>query len=81
MSAWRSSGVITPKLSVEAADARDVGEGRLDLLLERVAERAAGDREDDRERDDPVGDLDIPDHVELGDRPLELGVDDLLEGR
>ena len=64
----------------EAADAVDVGEGGLDLPLEGVAERAAGDREDDRERDDPVGDLDVPDHVELRDGPPELGVDDARKG-
>ena len=67
VSACRSSGVMTPKLSDEAADAGNVGERRVDLLLEGVAERAAGDRQDDGERDDSVLDLDVPDHVELGD--------------
>ena len=51
----------------------------VDLLLEGVPQRAAGDRQDDRERDDAVLDLDVAHHVELGDRALQLGVDDLLE--
>jgi hypothetical protein len=47
----------------------------LDLLLERVAKRAAGNGEDDCERDDAVVDLEVPHHVELGDRAAQLGVD------
>src|SRR5579862_3509311 len=51
----------------------------VDLLLERVAKRTAGDGEDDRERDDAVVELDVANHVELGDRTPQLGVDHLLE--
>src|SRR4029077_7493494 len=51
----------------------------LHLLLERVAEWAAGNSEDDRERDDAVVDLNAPHHVELGNRPPQLRIDHLLE--
>src|SRR5262249_59331626 len=49
------------------------------LLLERVAQRTAGDGEDDRERDNAVVNLDVAHHVELGHRTPELRVDHLLE--
>ena len=51
-----------------------------DLLLERVAERAAGDGERDRDGHLAAGDRDRPDHVELGDRLAQLRVDDVGEG-
>ena len=79
VSACRSSGVITSKESSTPRDPGDAGERLLDLLLERVAERAAGDGEDDRERDDAVVQLEVAHHVELGDRPPQLRVDHLLE--
>ena len=51
----------------------------LDLLLERVAERAAGDGQRNRHRHAAAVDHDVPHHVELGDGTLQLGVDYLLE--
>ena len=63
----------------ESPYAGNVGERLVDLFLEGVPQRAAGDRQHDRERDDAVLDLDVPDHVELRHGPLELGVDHLLE--
>ncbi len=79
VSACRSSGVITSKESSTPVTPGDAGQRLLDLLLERVAQRAAGDGEDDRERDDAVVQLEVAHHVELGDRTPELRVDHLLE--
>ena len=79
VSACRSSGRHHAERELEATDAGDGGERLVDLLLERLAQGAAGDRQHDRERDDPVGARDVAHHVELGDRPLELRVDDLVE--
>src|SRR3954451_24182862 len=59
--------------------AGDTGESLLHLLLERVAQRTAGDGENDRERNDAVVQLQVAHHVELGDRPPELRNDHLLE--
>jgi len=56
----------------EPPDSGDGAERLVDLALEGVPQRAARDREHDRERDDPVGDLDVPHHVELRDRSLQL---------
>ena len=45
-----------------------------------MAQRAAGDRQDDGDGDDAVAHLDVAHHVQLGDGPLELRVDHRLEG-
>ena len=50
-----------------------------DLLLERVAQRAARDGERDRDGHVAAVDRDLADHVELGDRLAQLGVDDVRE--
>ena len=50
-----------------------------DLILEARAKRTADDGERDRDDDGSAVDLDGPDHVELGDRPSQLGIDDALE--
>ena len=50
-----------------------------DLILEARAEWAAGDGERDRDGDVPGLDAHLAHHVELGDRPLQLGIDDLSE--
>ena len=50
-----------------------------DLILERVPQRAAGDRERDRDGDIAPFDLDRADHVELGHGLAQLGVDHALE--
>ena len=80
VSVCRSSGRHHAERELEAAHAGNRGERLVDLLLERLAQRAAGDREHDRERDDAVGARDVADHVELGDRALELRIDHALEG-
>jgi hypothetical protein len=50
------------------------------LLLERLAQRTADDGERDRDRDGAVVlDEHVAHHVEIRDRPLELGIDHLLE--
>ena len=77
-------GLLLGRHDVEAEpharDARNLADEARDLLLERVAQRAAGDGERDRHRDRAVVlDEDVAHHVELGHRALELGVDDVLE--
>ena len=80
MSACRSSGVMTPKESATPRHAGDAGERLVDLLLERVREAGSPATVSTIvERDDAVRDLDVANHVELGDRPLELRVDHLVE--
>src|ERR671925_202144 len=49
------------------------------LLLEGMPKRAAGDRQGDRHLDIAAADLDVADHVEVGDRAPQLGVDHLPE--
>src|SRR5262249_45947042 len=63
----------------DALDAGNVPQHVGDLLLERVAQRTAGDGQRDRDADVAALDLDTADHVELGDRALQLRVDDPLE--
>jgi hypothetical protein len=62
----------------DALDARDVPQHIGDLLLERVAQRTARDRQRDRDAHVATLDLDTPDHVELRDGALQLRVDDAL---
>ena len=63
-----------------ARDARNLADEARDLLLERVAQRTARDRQGDRHRDRAVVlDEDVAHHVELGHRPPQLGIDDVLE--
>ena len=76
--AARNPGSVAALVYATAFVPRD-GQSLLDLLLERVAQRAARDGEDDRERHDAVVQLEVAHHVELGDRTLELRVDHLLE--
>ena len=47
------------------------------LVLEAVSERTTGDGQRDRDRDVTALDEHLAHHVELGDGPLQLGVDDL----
>ena len=75
----RSSGVITSNASEVERDAGERADEARDLLLERVAERAAGDRQRDRDVHVAALDPDVADHVELRHGPAQLGVDDLLE--
>ena len=49
------------------------------LVLEAVSERTTGDRQRDRDRDVTALDEHLAHHVQLGDGPLQLGVDDLSE--
>src|SRR5262249_55083618 len=63
----------------DALHTRDITQHLGDLLLERVAQRTAGDGQRDRDADVAALDLDAADHVELGDRALQLRVDDTLE--
>ena len=49
------------------------------LVLEARAKRAAGDGQGDRDGDVAALDANLAHHVELGDGPLQLGVDDLAE--
>src|SRR6266545_3075902 len=51
----------------------------LHLLVEARAQRAARDRQGDRDGDAAVVDLDAAHHVELRDRTPELRVDDVRE--
>ena len=50
------------------------------LVLEAVAERTAGDGQRDHHRDVTALDAHLAHHVELGDGPLQLGVDDVAQG-
>ena len=75
VSAVRSSGLITSNSSFDRRYALDRADLARDLLLERVAKRAAGDRERDRDRHVAARDGDVADHVELGDGLAQLGVD------
>ena len=50
-----------------------------DLLLEAVAKRAPGNRERDHDDDVAPVDLDVANHLQLGDGASQLGVDHLLE--
>jgi hypothetical protein len=52
-----------------------------DLVLEARAKRAAGDGKGDRDGDVPALDAHLAHHVELGDGPLQLGIDDFAERR
>ena len=79
VSAARSSGVITSKCRRDRGDARQRPDVTGDLLLEARAQRAAGDGERDRDGDVGAVDLDLADHVELGDRLPQLRVDDERE--
>ena len=81
VSAARSSGLMTSNSSRTAVDALDGADLTRDLLLERVPERAAGDGERDRDRDVAAGDRDLADHVELGDRLAQLGIDHVRAAR
>ncbi len=60
-------------------DAGDLADVLDDLVLEARPQRAAGDGERDRHGDVTAVDLDFPDHVQLGDRTPQLGVDHVLE--
>jgi hypothetical protein len=51
----------------------------LNLVLEGGAQRAAGDRERDRDADVAAVDFDAADHVQLGHRAAQLGVDHAFE--
>ena len=64
---------------LDAAHARQRADVLGDLLLERRAQRAADDRQRDRDGHVRAVELDRADHVELGDRLAQLGVDDALE--
>jgi hypothetical protein len=55
-------------------------ERALDLLLEALAERAAGDRQGEQHRGMRALDLHVADHVELDHGAVELRVDHGLEG-
>src|SRR4051812_39781208 len=62
-----------------ALDARNVAEDVGHLLLERVAQRTARDRERNRDANVAAVDVYAADHVELGHRALQLGIDYPLE--
>ena len=51
-----------------------------DLILEARAKRAADDSQGDRDGHIRAVDPDLPDHVELGDRLAQLGIDDERKG-
>ena len=71
---------MTPNESTTPPHARDAGKRLLHLLLERLAQRTAGDGQDDRRGKRPRRrSRTFAHHVQLGDGPLELRVDDLLE--
>ncbi len=78
VSAARSSGVMTSKAS-ETRSTPGSAQTCSRTWSSKVAERAAGDGQRDRDRDVAAGDVDVAHHVELGDRPLQLGVDDVAE--
>ncbi len=64
----------------DRGDTLDRRDGPRHLLLERVPERAPGDGQRDRHGyRSRVLDEDVANHVELGHRLPDLGVDDLLE--
>jgi hypothetical protein len=79
----RQRGLLVRAHHVEAQlDALDSGQGADvlgDLVLERVAQRAAGNGERDRDGDVRAVDQDLPHHVELGDGLAQLGIDHVLE--
>ena len=74
-SAARSSGLMTSKSSRDRRHALDRADLARDLLLERGAERTAGDGERDRHRHGAAVDRDVAHHVELGHRLAQLGID------
>ena len=67
------------ELERDALHARNGSERFGDLLLEAVAKRAAGNRERDHDDDVAPVDLDVANHLQLGDGTPQLGVDHLLE--
>ena len=70
---------MTSKPRSTTLHAWELAYGGLYLLLERVAQRAAGNGERDRHCDAPAVDLDVAHHVELRHGLAQLRVDHMLE--
>jgi hypothetical protein len=64
----------------DGLDARQRQDVLAHLALEGIAQRAPGDGERNRDVDLAVLDVHLAHHVELGDRALQLRVDDAAEG-
>ena len=58
----------------DLVDAGQPAHGLAHPLVDLVAQRAAGDGEGDLDRDPRPLDAHVPDHVELDDGPVQLGV-------
>ena len=68
------------ELERDGLDARQRQQVLAHLALEARAKRAAGNGERDRDGDIAVGHAHLTHHVELGDRPLQLRIDNASEG-
>ena len=65
---------------LDAGHAGQAPQAALDVALDLVAQRAGGDGQGDEDLDQPVlVDGDVPDHAEVDDAGVQLGVDDGLE--
>src|SRR5581483_613813 len=65
---------------LDTGHAREPPQPALDVALDLAPEGAGGDGEGDLDADQPVHvDEDVPDHAEVDDAGVQLGIDDGLE--
>jgi hypothetical protein len=70
-----------PQRQLDRAHALDAAEGRADVAVDGVLQRASRHGEQHRDPHDArCVDLEMLDHAQLGDRPLDLGVVDGGQG-